>query len=203
MKVAGAVILLEEQAFRYVFVTHPVVDLSIELFVKALRAPKCASRHAGVVILALPNALDQVEECVENGVNRSLSIDCSDDQIADALKSLRSIAPRSSARAHLKFTLDVGGKRNRVLSQTENLSATGMRIRGPHSYPLGTRFDFELALPDRPKPVTGVAVLVRHTRWPAESIEGFGAQFVEMDTEGLSDLEEFLRTTELERTSEA
>ncbi|MCP4900853.1 MAG: PilZ domain-containing protein [bacterium] len=198
-KVVGAVLLLQEDVFRYVFVTYPVADLTMDALLKALRARNCPSRHAGVVILAPPKAYGEVEKYINNSANHYLSTDFSESDMAQALKALQSVAPRASARALLKFTLDVGDKRNRVLSQTENLSSTGMRIRGPQSYPIGTRFDFELALPGKSEPVTGVAVLVRHTRWPAESIEGFGAQFLEMDADGQRQLEDFLRTADPDR----
>lgn len=199
IKVSGAVKLLEEKAFRYIFVTYPVADFTIDGFLKAVRARNSTSRHAGVVILASPSSIAEVEKFVDSGANRVLSFDASDDEIQRVLDQLRSVAPRASAQAMLKFTLDVGGKLNRVMSQTENLSSTGMRIRGPQSYPLGTKFDFELALPGKPQPITGVAVLVRHTRWPVEPVEGFGAQFLEIDADGRRQLEAFLQSAEFER----
>jgi hypothetical protein len=77
-----------------------------------------------------------------------------------------------------------------VLCQTENLSATGVLVRGPQ-LEIGTVFAFELVFKDHPTPLRGRARVVRHTN-PREPVKGFGAHFLSFDGEGRERLAEYL-----------
>jgi hypothetical protein len=65
----------------------------------------------------------------------------------------------------------------RTFCQTENVSETGMLLRGFGHYPPGTTIDFEINIPGQPDPIRGSATIARTTNLSLERLEGVGARF--------------------------
>jgi hypothetical protein len=65
----------------------------------------------------------------------------------------------------------------RTFCQTENVSETGMLLRGFGHYPPGTTIDFEIDIPGQSDPIRGSATIARTTNVQLERMEGVGARF--------------------------
>src|SRR5262249_57287484 len=62
--------------------------------------------------------------------------------------------------------------------QSENISETGMLLRSPEAYPIGTRVRFECTLPGDRSPLRGEAEVVRHTVSEVEQVQGIGVKVI-------------------------
>jgi hypothetical protein len=80
----------------------------------------------------------------------------------------------------------------RAFCQTENLSTTGVLLRGFGHYPLGARIQFEISLPGEKEPIRGEAEVCRTTNFAREKMEGFGAAFTNFHGGDQQRLEQYL-----------
>ena len=88
-----------------------------------------------------------------------------------------SVAPRLALRAPTRVVLNLDERPLRTFCQTENVSETGMLLRGFGHYPPGTTIDFEINIPGESDPIRGSAVIARVTNPALEHLEGVGARF--------------------------
>lgn len=58
-----------------------------------------------------------------------------------------------------RLEIKLGGAKDMILCQTENLSGSGMLIKTDRRYDVGTQINFEYSLPNDPRPISGVALL--------------------------------------------
>ena len=101
------------------------------------------------------------------------------DQLELALLALSlAVAPRKEARFLARLEIKLGGAKDMILCQTENLSASGMLIKTERRYDKGTRIDFEFSLPDDARPIVGVAEVMRHTMVGRDKVGGIGVRFL-------------------------
>ena len=77
----------------------------------------------------------------------------------------------------------------RQLTVTENLSATGMLVRGATEFPVGSHLHFELLVPGLVPPILGEVEVARHTDHLRERIEGFGGKIVSFVGDGQARLQ--------------
>lgn len=179
LRAAAALKVAATVDFDLVLAVAPLEDMALGRYVAAVRAPDSPCRRAGVVILAeAGEELEASRRLLSEGANRVLPLDCDDQVLADTVTALLMVAPRRRVHAVLKADLAFGQRRRLVLHQTENLSVSGALVRAEPPYPVGTRFNFEITVPGISGTVRGTAEVVRHTRWPRESIKGFGATFL-------------------------
>ncbi|NOZ79182.1 MAG: PilZ domain-containing protein [Acidobacteria bacterium] len=180
-------------SYNLVILQLPLPDLDLGTFIKALRAPESASRAAGLLVTGKTSEHDFVSFFLGRGINRFVPTDAGGGEWLDALATLLAVPPRSSLRALVQLETIIRGSRSRSLAQTENLSETGMLIRGDsrHFQP-GSTIDFELILPGEEMPIRGTAEIVRQTERSRENIDGFGARFVRLEGDGRRILESFL-----------
>jgi hypothetical protein len=67
-----------------------------------------------------------------------------------------------------------------------------MLIQGGKELPVGAEFSFELQLPGEEKAIVGSARVVRHTDLERETVNGVGANFVNVGPNDLASLAEYL-----------
>lgn len=127
--------------------------------VRRLREPDCASRHAGLVVLAEPG-VDERENLLGCFANRLLPADCADPAFRQAVLDLLDVAPRRTLPATAAARIVLPGGASRSL-RVENLSASGLLLRATDVLPVGTVFGFQLDLPGDSEPVRGRAEVVR------------------------------------------
>jgi CheY-like chemotaxis protein len=181
--------------FDVLIALFPLADIPAQEFLDAVRAPESPCRRSPLLVLTTRDRLPDAERYVGRGVNRVVALEETAEQLQREVSQLLSVAPRRDLRMMVRVNVRVGEKNELSLFQSENLSQTGMLVRGGDPYPLGTRvaFEFDLGL-DR-SPVRGEAEVVRHTTPGREDVRGgMGLRFFYFEKDGLVRLQRFLES---------
>ena len=176
--------LLQGTRFDLIIARYPMRGLPLAELVQAVRAKEAPCRDAGLLVLTQEDSLDEVGGFLRQGVNRIVSVDAPPDRLLDAIADLVGVAPRHSLRTVVQFELWVEQGAQRLLTVTENLSATGMLVRSGREFPVGTSLRFRLVLPGQARPIAGEVEVARHTNRAREQIEGFGGKIVSFADDG-------------------
>ena len=180
----GAMELLQGTHFDLIIARYPMEDLTLEELVQAVRAKESPCRDSGLLVLANPNALEEIGRFLRHGVNRIVSVDAPCDRLLDAIADLVGVAPRHSLRTVVQFELWIEQGARRLLTVTENLSATGMLVRGGREFPVGSSLRFRLILPGEVPPIAGEVEVARYTDRAREHVEGFGGKILSFADDG-------------------
>jgi hypothetical protein len=172
--------LVESQAFDAIIVRLPLPGVGFGVLLSSIRARAARCRQAGLVILTPKEDIRAVEKLVGRGVNRVLPDDAGSEEILAAVLSVQGAAHRVSIRLPVQLEISLPTGNRQAFCQTENLSDSGMLLRGFQRFPPGTRFSFEMQVPGEDLSLKGVAEVTRTTDVERETIEGFGARFVEI-----------------------
>jgi hypothetical protein len=179
---------------RYDLVTvkYPVPgEPALGRFLSVVRHRDSASRGCGIMMIATPDAIKRAMSFVGRGVNRVISGDDVTRALPEA-RRLLAVAPRVPLRAPTRVVVHTQSAPRRAFCQTENVSTSGMLLRGFGHYPQGTRLEFELSLPGVSDPICGAAEVRRVTNAAIERVEGFGARFTEFTGTDRGRLEQYL-----------
>ncbi len=189
---SACVELFQATPFQLLVMEHPFSDLDTGEAVAALRAKSSASRTAGLVVVAPDDEFESLAAMLGRGVNRLVRrSDAAELMVAVA--DLLAVAPRRALRAVVQLEVTLGGRSNRTLVQTVNLSRSGMLIRGTgRHFSVGSTIRFELILPGQPAPIRGIAEVVRHAEWRRERVDGFGVRFQKLESDGAPRLDQYL-----------
>ncbi len=194
---ASSIELMQTSPFDLIVIEYPVDGSSINAIVTAVRAPESASRHAGVMVVADDAETAAVEPLVGSGINRIVRRSHVGSEFLMALADLLAVEPRRPLRAVIRVKVMASNTSNMILAQTENLSASGMLVRGSvRHFPVGSEIDFQLVLPGAQEPVRGRAQVVRHAQWRRERIEGFGVRFTSLSPNGAVRIKSILEGSE-------
>lgn len=171
--------LVQTTRFDAIVIGFPGPITELRRFVKCVRSPGSASQRSGIVLLAEPDHLPAADAFVGIGVgiNRAIASKDLDQYLESAISELTTVAPRVLVRAPTRVLLHIEQRPLRTFCQTENLSATGMLLRGFGHYPPGTTIDFEINIPGQSDPIRGSATIARTTNIEHELLEGVGARF--------------------------
>ncbi len=190
---AGCIELLKSSPFALIIIEHPIEGLSMDSVVKEIRAPSSASRNAGLMVIADDEEAHTLGSLVGNGINRLIRTSHVGSEFLMALADLMAVERREPLRTVIRVHVQATTVPNTILAQTENLSASGMLVRGStRHFPVGSEIEFQLALPGQQEPVRGKGEIVRHTHWSRERIEGFGVRFTSLAPNGANRLRHFL-----------
>jgi hypothetical protein len=189
-----ALSLVQSTAFDLVVVGLPLGELPLKEVVRSVRWRASACRHASVLVVGDRPLLPDARELAPRGINRLVALDAPEEELAGATRELLAVAPRAPLKTMVR--LEARGARGleRAVAQTDNLSRTGMLVRGSQSYSQGTGLHFELMLPRDPLPLQGEAEVVRVTSPETESVRGYAMRFVAVEGDGRQRLERFLRS---------
>ncbi|NOZ93125.1 MAG: PilZ domain-containing protein [Acidobacteria bacterium] len=179
---AASIELMQTSPFDLIVIEYPIEGSSMNAIVSAVRAPESASRNAGLMVVADDTGTAAVEPLVGGGINRIVRRSHVGSEFLMALADLLAVEPRRPLRAVIRVKVMASSNTsNMILAQTENLSASGMLVRGSvRHFPVGSEIDFQLVLPGAQEPVRGRAQVVRHAQWRRERIEGFGVRFTNL-----------------------
>jgi hypothetical protein len=186
-----AAALLLGTRFDLILARFPVQGITLGEFVATVRAPGSPCRDSGLVMIASAEDVGEVAHFLKRGVNRIVADDAPCGRMLDSIADLVGVAPRRNLRAvvQLELSLRTGGRR--LLTVTENLSATGMLVRGGTEFPVGSLLGFELLLPGQ-QPLAGSLLVARHTDRPRERLEGFGGRIIAFSGDGHDRLQALL-----------
>ncbi len=187
--------LVRRLSFAGVVAAYPLPGAGFGILLSALRASAMASRHAALVAVAAPGRIDEARRLISHGVNRVVAHGAGVGVVLGELLALLETAPRVPAHVPARFVLPVTERPVQVLYQTENISASGMLVRGRAIGEPGTRVEFQLQVPGEEEPVRGVAEIARKTDPEREGIQGFGARFVALAGSDHERLSRFLKAS--------
>lgn len=186
--------LVQNTAFDAIIIGFPGPITALRRFVQCVRSTGSACQRSGVVLLSEPRHLEAAQTFVGigAGINRAICATDMNETLSQALLEISAVAPRSPLRAPTRVVLHLEQRPLRTFCQTENVSETGMLLRGFGHYPPGTTIDFEINIPGQSDPIRGQATIARTTNVSSEMMEGVGARFSDFRDGDRARLTEYL-----------
>ncbi len=188
----GALELTSQVSIEVLLVRYPLPDMDLGVFLQSVRQPESKCLTSPILILADSDSAGEAESYVGRGANRMLHLEDAEEELQATVSSLLSVAPRKDARFLARMEIKLGGAKDMILCQTENLSASGMLIRTDKRYDKGTQLDFEFSLPDDARPIQGLAEVVRHTMVGRDQVGGIGVRFLSLNGDSKRRFESYL-----------
>ncbi|MDA8017640.1 MAG: PilZ domain-containing protein [Thermoanaerobaculia bacterium] len=190
----GAVELVTRIAFELLLVRFPLPDMDLAPFLERVREDRSPCKRSSLLVLHPTERSDEAGAFVGRGANRTIGLEASEGEIQENISSVLNVAPRKAARFMARFQITLGDKNDMLLCQTENISTTGLLIRTDRRYEKGTQIDFEFSFGKEPRPLRGVAEVVRHTTIGKEQVAGIGMRFLAFEGDSQRRLEAFLQS---------
>jgi len=184
--------LIQGTTFELLVVTFPLSGIALEDLLKAVRREGSGCRRAGLLLLAEPEQLEEAHAYVDRGANRAIGFDWVDSRMWQAFADLLDVAPRVSLRLVVHLAIRVSDGKSIAECHTENVSRTGMLLRGAVDLDHGSRFQFIFPLPDQSRPVRGTAETVRLAEQNGKKC--FGVRFLAFRDDDKELLEGYLST---------
>jgi hypothetical protein len=169
--------LVQNTRFDIIIIGFPGAITPLRRFIRCVRAPGSACQRSGVILLSEPEHLEAAQTFVGVGINRAVASDNINELLDASITELSSVAPRLPLKAPTRVVLHLEQRPLRTFCQTENVSESGMLLRGFGHYPPGTTIDFEINIPGEVDPIRGTATIKRTTNVRLERMEGVGARF--------------------------
>lgn len=169
--------LVASRHFDVIVAGYPLPGADLGRFLSTLRAHGAPCHGAGLVLVAALGTVEDATLLVGRGVNRVLSERSPPDVLMLTLGELLAVAPRVPVKTTARVRAAVERGPQNVIYQTENLSDSGMLLRGWTHLAVGTGFAFELIIPGQEEPIRGQATVTRLTDTRRESFAGIGARF--------------------------
>lgn len=143
---AGVADYLDHYGFQLMLIFDPLGDLDTVRLLDALRERIDPASFPTTLILATQSRLERFEDLVDHSVS-VLSTDADSTQTKVALSRFLQAPPRAARRVFVRLTAIVGRGQVLRVAQTENVSETGVLLRGSLPLPVGTsvQVQFELA----------------------------------------------------------
>ena len=163
--------------FDVVIVGLQPEDAAFNSFLKALRTRGSACHHSGVILVAPHPITELAEKYIGRGANKLLDERAVSSKLQDIVSELVGVAPRTPVTMNARIKIYVQGKPVQSFCQTQNLSASGVLIRGFGHYPQGSKIDFEISLPTDSAPIRGSGTISRRSQRRTEGIDGLGIKF--------------------------
>ncbi len=189
---SSASAIVQKKPFHIIFVEYDGNNRAIQELVKNLRWSGSPCRDATAVLLCTSDDLDDAEQFLHSGFSRILNPEAPDSVLAKALDAVLNHEPRFSVHGLVRIKGEDLGHQGVVLTQTSNLSTTGMLVRFDKQVIVGTRFAFTLEAPGLTKAIRGTASVVRLTHAESERLDGFAARFSHFEGDDLDYLKRFL-----------
>jgi hypothetical protein len=164
--------------------THQLCDLA--------RPEQAPCSRAAILVMAAEEDLTEAGKLAADGRIRVVSLAADQATLRAEVASLLRIAPRLTVRLPIRLEVQLGEGRAVALSQTENVSASGMLVRSNRSYPVEAGIRFELFIPEQTGAVSGDGQVVRHTLDQRGRPSGMGVKFLSWDGAGQARLAEYL-----------
>ena len=189
----AALELVSRVPVEVLIVGYPLPDVPTQEFLDAVRSAASPCRQSPLLLLARGEELAEAKRFIGRGANEVVAEEESAERLQAAVSRLLAVAPRSSLRTMVRIVVNIGEGAALEMSQTVNLSETGMLVRTGEVYPLGSRLSFEVHLGGQSQPIRGEGEVVRATAAGRESVRGIGIRFISLERDGLLRLQRFLR----------
>ena len=167
-------------------------DRAFTRFLKALRTRGSACQHTGLILVAPHQVTEVAMKHVGHGANKVIGEREVSAGLQDMVSELVGVAPRTPVTMNARIKIYVEGKPVQSFCQTQNLSASGVLIRGFGHYESGLNIDFEISLPTDTAPIRGSGTITRHAERRVEGIDGLGIRFTSFHAGDQTRLTSFL-----------
>ena len=188
---AGALVLAGNLRYELLVLQVPLPDLDLDELLSEMQALDSTTQHAGFLVLSTDGvAPESLFRRHQSEMIKVVAADADAVTIHDAISELLGVAARRSARllVHVEVELTEGSAMR--LYQSQNLSESGILLRGGTKLEIGSKVGFELGLPGGDA-VRGHAIVVRHTT-PKEQVVGAALRFLDLEPTQLSKLRNFV-----------
>lgn len=187
---AGALVLAGNISYDLVIIESPLPDLEIRALLAAMSGIDSTSEGAGFLVLTNSGTTPEALSARRDGAIRLVPADAQAATIHDAVTELLGVAARRSARLLVEVEIQLVSGPSRLLYQSQNLSQTGILLRGGRRLEPGSRARFELALPGGAV-IAGQALVVRNTT-PQEPVAGTALRFLDLSTKEQDQIRAFV-----------
>jgi len=184
--------LVQGTPFDVVIIGYPVSREALNRFLGAARTMGAACRRAGLVLITETVHSEAAQALIGKGANRVVVADGLEAHLVTAVEDLARPAPRLHVRMPARVQLFADGRPLRLMAQVDNVSTSGMLLRGVTQFPVGTTFGFEMVVPGEAKPIRGTAEIMRVTDPRREDVHGVGVRFVSFEGSDRLRLEMFI-----------
>jgi DNA-binding NarL/FixJ family response regulator len=190
----SALILTGNLGYDLIIIEHPLSDLATGDFLASIHT--LDSTNTGSPVLVVCDEDDQAElgDRIADDLVETVSRDADVITFHTAVSSLLGVAARCAARVMVQIGVGLQDEGLSKVLQSENLSESGVLLRGGRGISVGSKVRFEFTLPTEIEPVTGVAHVVRHTV-TREAVEGIALHFTEISELDILRLRRFTVTT--------
>jgi hypothetical protein len=189
----GVTAVIERKRFDLVVVGFPIEEPPMPALLKSMRWKESASRTTPLLVVANREERAAAEEFLNRGVSRVIGRDATDWEIDGVLRELLEVEPRIRYTTLIKLEVPHGRRTEYTMAQLDNLSTSGMLVRGHEDVQIGAPMPFEMPLSGDPTPIRGLAEVVRPTTREREGLVGFAARFVRIDGDGAARLHRFVQ----------
>lgn len=174
----AALELLKVVPFSAVICRHPFSQMETGNFIAALKAPDSASRDAGIALVTDRDRVGEAGKFLDQGVDLVLSLGDPQGEREAMLCTLLGIQPRRSLRVLVKLSVEIEtGGTDRFVSQTHDVSGSGMFVITRKMIDIGSKVGFSFTLPGESRPFEGMAEVTRIAEAPTSGPQGLGIHF--------------------------
>ncbi len=174
----SALELLNIIPFSAVICRHPFTQMNTGDFIAAIKAPTSASCDAGIALVTDPSHIAEAGAFLDQGVDLVLSLGDPQGEREAMLCTLLGIQPRRSLRVLVKLSVEIEtGGTDRFVSQTHDVSGSGMFVITRKTIDIGAEVGFSFTLPGETRPFEGVAQVSRIADRRTEGPMGMGIHF--------------------------
>jgi hypothetical protein len=185
--------LVEKNAFDLIVIGFPIDQPSLPALLKSIRWRESACRRSAVLLVSDGVARRRADAYLNRGASRVVLDDATDWELESVIGELLQVEPRVPLNLPVKLDLPLAGKVERVVAQLDNVSISGMLIRGQWDVEIGAPVKFEFTPPGERDPMRGTAEVVRPTTREREGLVGFAVRFVRFEQQGEVALDRFIQ----------
>jgi len=175
---AEAARLARDQFFELMLVQYPAQGLHMREFLDEIRCRRSPCRYSIVVFFSDPEVLAKAEKFRATSDCQILDASIDDETLRTAILEFLLYNTRHPLCAQVRLESFDPGLPDVLMTETVNVSMSGMLVRYEKPVVIGSRFVFSFEHPGLADPVRGVATVVRFSRLAVESVRGFAARFV-------------------------
>ncbi len=190
---AAALVLAGNSLYDLLVLEEPLADLPVDSVLSALQSFEWASAGAPALVMAGDQDVVEIARRLEDHPARVLPKSAQKQEIQQAISELLGVAVRSGSRMMVNVEVKFDSNTSLKCFQSENISESGMLLRGTKAIPIGMAVDLEFYLPDEPDPVRGKAMVVRHSG--DSEAPGIGLRFVALGRSEILRLRRFVDRT--------
>jgi len=177
-----------QNPYALIFTNYPLEGVKYTTFLDEVRGFGSPCRQCGLIALVAPQNVAEAKEYIGQGLNSVVSLADPDKVLSAAINQLRKVEPRVAAQLMVNLNVPVEGKDRKMITQTVNLSRSGMLVRTHGNVESGLLTTFQFEIPGLGE-VEGVGEVARVTNPARERITGVGIRFIRLDDEGAAHLE--------------